>query len=118
MLDGFTVLDLSSVGPGPRCSWLLADLGADVVKIVAPASAGRIEPPAHSYGAGRGTRRVEIDLKADPEAFLDACGTKPTRSSSRSVLASPIGWAVGYDAVRARNPKIVYAAITGYGQDR
>jgi alpha-methylacyl-CoA racemase len=116
MLEGFTVLDLSSVGPGPRCSWLLADLGADVVKVVAPPSAGRIEPPFHSYGAGRGTRRVEIDLKDDPEAFLTlAADADAIVESFRPGVADRLG--IGYEAVRERNPKIVYAAITGYGQD-
>ena len=115
MLEGFTVLDLSSVGPGPRCSWLLADLGADVVKIVAPASAKRIEPPAHSYGAGRGTRRVEIDLKNDAEAFLSlAADADAIVESFRPGVADRLG--IGYETVRARNERIVYAAITGYGQ--
>ncbi len=115
MLEGVTVLDLSSVGPGSRCTWLLADLGADVVKIVAPPSAGRIDPPFHSYGAGRGTRRIEIDLKADKEAFLDLAETADVVVESyRPGVADRLG--VGYEAVRARNPKIVYAAITGYGQ--
>jgi len=115
MLNGFTVLDLSSVGPGPRCSWLLADLGADVVKIVAPASAGRIEPETYAYGGGRGTRRVEIDLKSDPAAFLDlAADANVVIESFRPGVAERLG--VGYEAVRARQPKIVYAAITGYGQ--
>jgi alpha-methylacyl-CoA racemase len=116
VLEGFTVLDLSSVGPGPRCSWLLADLGADVVKIVAPASAKRIEPPFHTYGAGRGTRKVEIDLKADAEAFLALASTADAVIESfRPGVADRLG--IGYDAVKARNPKVVYAAITGYGQD-
>jgi alpha-methylacyl-CoA racemase len=115
LLDGITVVDLSSVGPGSRCTWLLADLGADVVKIVAPSSAGRIEPPFHSYGAGRGTRRVEIDLKANKEAFLDlAAGADAIVESYRPGVADRLG--IGYEAVRERNPKIVYAAITGYGQ--
>jgi alpha-methylacyl-CoA racemase len=115
MLDGFTVLDLSSVGPGPRCSWVLADLGADVVKIVAPTSANRIEPPFHTYGAGRGTRRVEIDLKSDAASFLALCeSADAVIESFRPGVADRLG--VGYTAVRERNPKIVYAAITGYGQ--
>jgi alpha-methylacyl-CoA racemase len=115
VLEGFTVLDLSSVGPGPRCSWILADLGADVVKIVAPASAERIEPPAHSYGAGRGTRRVEIDLKTDRESFLAlAADAHVVVESFRPGVADRLG--IGYETVRERNPKIVYAAITGYGQ--
>jgi alpha-methylacyl-CoA racemase len=115
LLDGVTVLDLSSVGPGSRCTWLLADLGADVVKIAAPASAGRIDPPFHSYGAGRGTRRIEIDLKADGEAFLTLAETADVVVESyRPGVADRLG--IGYAAVRARNPRIVYAAITGFGQ--
>ncbi len=115
MLEGVTVLDLSSVGPGSRCAWILADLGADVVKIVAPASAGRIDPPFHSYGAGRGTRRIEIDLKRDPEAFLMlADDADVIIESYRPGVADRLG--IGYDVVHKRNPRIVYAAITGYGQ--
>jgi alpha-methylacyl-CoA racemase len=115
MLEGVTVLDLSSVGPGARCSWILADLGADVVKIVAPKSAGRIDPPFHSYGAGRGTRRVEIDLKNDAEAFLKlADNADVIIESYRPGVADRLG--IGFDVVRKRNPRIVYAAITGYGQ--
>ncbi len=115
MLEGLTVLDLSSIGPGPRCTWLLADLGADVVKVVAPASAGRIQPEAYAYGGGRGRRSVEIDLRSDPDAFLDlAADAHVVVESFRPGVADRLG--VGYDAVKARNPKIVYAAITGFGQ--
>jgi alpha-methylacyl-CoA racemase len=115
MLDGTTVFDLSSVGPGARCTWLLADLGADVVKVVAPPSAGRIDAPFHSYGAGRGTRRVEIDLKSDKEVFLDLAATADVVVESyRPGVADRLG--VGFKAVRAVNPRIVYAAVTGYGQ--
>ncbi len=115
MLEGVTVLDLSSVGPGPRCTWLLADLGADVVKIVAPASAGRIEPDPYAYGGGRGRRRVEIDLKSDPGSFLDlAAEAHVVVESFRPGVADRLG--IGYATVKTRQPKIVYAAITGYGQ--
>jgi alpha-methylacyl-CoA racemase len=115
LLEGFTVIDLSSVGPGSRCSWILADLGADVVKVVPPASAGRIDPPAHSYGAGRGTRRIEIDLKTDREVFLAlAAGADAIVESYRPGVAQRLG--IDYDAVKQRNPRIVYASVTGYGQ--
>jgi alpha-methylacyl-CoA racemase len=116
VLEGVTVLDLASVGPGPRCSWILADLGADVVKIVAPASAGRIDPPPHSYGAGRGTRRIEVDLKDDTETFLRLAGEADVIVESyRPGVAKRLG--IDYATVKGRNPRIVYAAITGYGQD-
>lgn len=115
LLEGVTVLDLSTVGPGSRCTWLLADLGADVVKIAAPPSAGRIDPPFHSYGAGRGTRRVEIDLKSEKQAFLDLASTADAIVESfRPGVAERLG--IGYEAVRDVNPRIVYAAVTGYGQ--
>ena len=116
MLEGITVLDLASVGPGPRCSWILADLGADVVKIVAPASAGRIDPAPHTYGAGRGTRKIEIDLKNDRDAFLALADTADVIVESyRPGVAARLG--VDYATVKEGNPRIVYAAITGYGQD-
>lgn len=116
MLEQITVLDLASVGPGPRCSWILADLGADVVKIVAPASAGRIDPAPHTYGAGRGTRRQEIDLKNDRDAFLALADTADVIVESyRPGVAKRLG--IDYATIKQRNPRIVYAAITGYGQD-
>src|SRR5687768_5633987 len=117
LLDGVTVLDLSTVGPGSRCTWLLADLGADVVKIAAPPSAGRIDPPFHSYGAGRGTRRVELDLKSDEgrDEFLRlAADADAIVESYRPGVADRLG--IGYEAARAVNTRIVYAAVTGYGQ--
>lgn len=116
MLDGITVLDLASVGPGPRCSWILADLGADVVKIVAPASAGRLDPAPHTYGAGRGTRKRAIDLKNDRDTFLSlADDADVIVESYRPGVAKRLG--IDYETVRSRNARIVYAAITGYGQD-
>ena len=117
-LDGITVLDLSSVGPGARCTALLADLGADVVKVRRPAGGGGIEPPWFAYGAGRGTRSVELDLKSEHgrEHFLDlAAVADVVVESFRPGVADRLG--IGYKAVTDVNPRIVYAALTGYGQD-
>ena len=117
-LAGVTVLDLSTVGPGSRCSALLADLGADVVKVGRPAGRGGIDPPWFSYGAGRGTRVVRLDLKTEQgvEAFLQLAGEADVVVESyRPGVAARLG--IGYDAVAARNRRIVYAALTGYGQD-
>jgi alpha-methylacyl-CoA racemase len=114
MLDGITVVDLSQVGPGPRCTSALADLGASVVKVLPPA--GRIEPEPWAYGAGRGTRRVRIDLKRGAEVFLRlAERVDVVVESYRPGVADRLG--IGYEAVQARNPSVVYAAVTGYGQD-
>ena len=74
VLDGVTVLDLSSVGPASRASRWLADYGARVVKVGPTSRRGgvQIEPPFFSYGAGRSLERIRVDLKAEGgrEAFL------------------------------------------------
>jgi alpha-methylacyl-CoA racemase len=117
-LSGLTVLDLSTVGPGSRCTALLADLGADVLKIARPKGRGGIEPPWFSYGAGRGTRVMRLDLKTEEgvAAFLDLAGDADVIVESyRPGVADRLG--IGYAAVSQRNPRIVYAALTGYGQD-
>lgn len=114
-LDGITVLDLSSVGPGSRCTAMLADLGADVVKIARP---GGARPPWFAYGAGRGTRAVRLDLKSDGgrDAFLGlAAGADVIVESYRPGVADRLG--IGWGDVAQVNPRIVYAALTGYGQD-
>jgi alpha-methylacyl-CoA racemase len=115
-LSGITVLDLSTVGPGSRCTSLLADLGAAVIKVGAPE--GRIDPPFFSYGAGRGTRRIRIDLR-DPDgrdAFLRlAAGADVVVESYRPGVADRLG--IGYADIRKVNEGIVYCALTGYGQD-
>src|SRR5207244_3555212 len=116
-LDGITVLDLSTVGPAARASRWLADYGARVIKVGAPAGT-QIEPPFHSYSAGRGTEPVLLDLKVPEgrESLLrQAEEADVIIESFRPGVAHRLG--VGYDAVKARNPRIVYCSTTGYGQD-
>ena len=73
-LDGITVLDFSTVGPAARCSRILADYGATVVKVGAPPrkSGVQIEPVYYAYSGHRGMKRVRVDLKAPSgkQAFL------------------------------------------------
>jgi alpha-methylacyl-CoA racemase len=119
-LDGVTVLDLSTVGPASRCSRILADYGAAVVKVgPPPAKQGvQIQPPFFTYSAGRGTRRVQIDLKAPrgKSAFLRlAAEAQVMIESFRPGVAARLG--VGFEDVRAVNPAIVYCSTSGYGQD-
>jgi alpha-methylacyl-CoA racemase len=119
LLAGITVLDLSSVGPAARAAGWLADYGADVVKVWAPANSGaQITPPAHAYSGGRGTRRIRLDLKADAgrEEFLRlAESADVVIESFRPGVVARLG--IGYDDVKSRNPRIVYCSTTGYGQD-
>lgn len=119
LLDGVTVLDLSSVGPAARASRILADYGASVVKVAPVARKGgvQIRPPFHTYGAGRGTRRLRIDLKAAEgrSAFLRlAAAADVVIESFRPGVVARLG--IGYDAVRAANSRIVYCSTSGYGQ--
>jgi alpha-methylacyl-CoA racemase len=119
-LHGVTVLDLSSVGPASRCSRILADYGAAVVKVgPTPAKSGvQIQPPFFTYSAGRGTKRVQIDLKAPrgKAAFLKlAAEAQVVIESYRPGVAARLG--IGFDDLRAVNPAIVYCSTSGYGQD-
>jgi alpha-methylacyl-CoA racemase len=119
-LAGLTVLDLSSVGPAARASRWLADYGASVVKVgPLPRDGGvQITPPAYAYSAHRGMRRALIDLKSDGgrDAFLRlAAAADVVIESFRPGVVDRLG--IGYEAVRALNPGIVYCSTTGYGQD-
>src|SRR3954453_3222371 len=118
MLDGITVLDLSSVGPGARASRWLADYGASVVKITPKDPALQIDPPFHAYSAHRGMTREHFDMKdpGDRDAFLDrAARADVVIESFRPGVVAKLG--IGYDDVSARNSGIVYCSTSGYGQD-
>ena len=117
MLEGITVLDLSSVGPASRASRWLADYGADVVKVGPKDPALQIEPPFHAYSAHRGMTRAQFDLKAptDLAAFLDlAAEADVVIESFRPGVVAKLG--IGYEEVRQRSPGIVYCSTSGYGQ--
>jgi alpha-methylacyl-CoA racemase len=120
MLAGVTVLDLASVGPAARASRWLADFGATVVKVgPVPARQGaQITPPFHSYSAHRQMKRILVDLK-NPQGtgvLLDlAAGADVLIESFRPGVMDRLG--LGYEDVRARNPRLVYCSTTGFGQD-
>lgn len=119
MLQGVTVLDLSTVGPAARCTRLLADYGASVVKVgpVPGRGPAPARPPWFAYAAGRGTRRVQLDVRDDRgrQAFLDlAAGADVVVESFRPGVVDRLG--IGYDAVRAANDDVIYVSTSGYGQ--
>ena len=119
-LAGTTVLDLSTVGPAARCTRLLADYGARAVKIgpVPSADASPIQPQFFAYSGHRGMRRALFDLKSDDgrEAFLVlSAAADVVVESFRPAVVDRLG--IGYGAVAARNPGIVYCSTSGYGQD-
>lgn len=117
-LDGITVLDLSQVGPASRCTGALRDLGARVTKVLPPADSGRIVPPFYAYGAGRDMNAVRIDVRAPDgrEEFLGLVARADVVVESyRPGVADRLG--IGFEACRAVNASIVYAAVSGYGTD-
>jgi crotonobetainyl-CoA:carnitine CoA-transferase CaiB-like acyl-CoA transferase len=126
-LDGIRVLDLSRLLPGPFCTLLMADLGADVIKVEDTGMGDYVrwaEPmpePGRSAmfgGLNRGKRSVRLDLKqpAGREAFLRLAETADVvLESFRPGVMDRLG--VGYETLREANPGLVYCAITGYGQD-
>ena len=119
LLAGITVLNLASVGPAARAARTLADYGATVVQVGPMARGGvQIEPPYHTYGAGRGLKRMSIDMKSEAgkEGFLRlVANADVVIESFRPGVVDRLG--IGYEAARGRNPGIVYCSTTGYGQD-
>jgi len=112
-LDGVRVLDLSRLYPGPYCSMLLCDFGADVVCIEDRRYQGEPSMPSTM----RGKRHVSLDLKRPEgrEIFLSlARGADVVLEGFRPGVTERLG--IGYEALRAVNPRIVYCSLTGYGQ--
>jgi alpha-methylacyl-CoA racemase len=114
------VLDLASVGPAARTSRWLADYGATVVKVgPTPKQGGvQITPPFYAYAGHRDMQRAQFDLKAESgrDAFLRLVATADVVIESfRPGVVDRLG--IGYEAVRAVNPAVVYCSTTGYGQD-
>lgn len=119
-LEGISVLNLASVGPAARAARTLADYGARVVQISPTARKGskQIQPPFHTYGAGRGIERIQIDLKAEAgrQAFKKlAAKADVVIESYRPGVVDRLG--IGFEDLRAVNDGIVYCSTTGYGQD-
>ncbi len=118
-LAGVTVLDFASVGPAARCSRILADYGATVIKVSPPPQKGgvQIQPPFFAYSAHRGMKRVQIDLKvpAGKAAFLRLAATADVVIESfRPGVVDRLG--IGYEDVKRVNARIIYCSTSGYGQ--
>jgi alpha-methylacyl-CoA racemase len=125
-LEGITILDLTRLLPGNYCTLLLSDLGADVVKVEEPGRGDYIRwsPPlvdgqsAIHRALNRGKRSVALDLKAPegPEVLGRlAEGADAVIESFRPGVMDRLG--VGHATLRKRNPRLVWCAISGYGQD-
>ncbi|MFD6437042.1 CaiB/BaiF CoA transferase family protein [Streptomyces venezuelae] len=116
-LAGVRVVELAGIGPGPFAAMLLADLGADVVRVDRPGGGGLAIDPEYDV-TNRNKRSVVIDLKADDGAarVLDLVERADVLIEGyRPGVAERLG--VGPDACHARNPKLVYGRMTGWGQE-
>ncbi len=133
-LSHIRVLDLSRVLAGPWCTQILADLGADVIKIERPGAGDDLRtwgPPfladadgqptsdsAYFLSANRGKRSVTLDI-ATPE------GQEIVRMLAKDAdvlienykVGTLARYGLGYDDLHAINPRLVYCSVTGYGQD-
>lgn len=117
-LQGVRVIELAGIGPGPFCAMLLADLGADVVRIDRPQAAGAARDAGQVDLLGRGRRSVIVDLKhpQGPGVVLDLVAVAEVLIEGfRPGVAERLG--IGPAACLARNPRLVYGRMTGWGQD-
>ncbi|MEU3778395.1 CaiB/BaiF CoA-transferase family protein [Streptomyces sp. NPDC032472] len=116
-LAGVRVVELAGIGPGPFAAMLLADLGADVVRVDRPGGGGLAIDPAYDV-TNRNKRSVLVDLK-DPEGpglVLDLVERADVLIEGfRPGVAERLG--VGPADCHARNPRLVYGRMTGWGQD-
>ena len=123
-LEGLRVLDVTQVMAGPFCAMVLADLGADVIKIEPPAGdstrqmPGAVGADSPSFNAvNRGKRSVVVNLKSDDgrAVFMRlARSTDILIENYRPGVMTALG--LGYDALAGTNPRLIYASISGYGQ--
>jgi alpha-methylacyl-CoA racemase len=118
-LAGITIIEIAGIGPGPFCGMMLADMGADVIRVdrVQAVSGGDpAQPPADLLNRGR--RSVGVDLKSPEgvEVVLDlVAGADALFEGFRPGVAERLG--IGPDECLARNPRLVYGRMTGWGQD-
>jgi alpha-methylacyl-CoA racemase len=133
-LSGIKVLDLTKLAPGPFCTMILGDLGADIIKVEEPGApggrraqqagaAGTLGPAAafsaSPYNAlNRNKKSIGLNLKSGPgkEIYLRlAQRADVVVEEFRPGVAKRLG--VDYEVLSTRNPRLIYCAITGYGQN-
>jgi alpha-methylacyl-CoA racemase len=113
-LAGVKVIELGGIGPGPHAAMVLADLGADVVRVRRP---GGLQMPAEDRDLlHRGKRIVDLDVKSEPGKLLDlAAKADVLLDGFRPGTCERLG--IGPADCAAVNPRLIFARITGWGQD-
>jgi len=124
-LDGVRVIEMAGMGPGPFAAMMLADLGADVVRVDRWSDSGDLPDTERRvrgtdptrYVLHRGRRSLGVDLKAPgaAELLLDmAAQADALIEGFRPGVMERLG--LGPDACLARNPRLIYGRMTGWGQ--
>jgi alpha-methylacyl-CoA racemase len=113
-LAGVRVVELGGIGPGPHAAMILADLGADVVRVRRP---GGLQMPAENVDLlHRGKRAVDLDVKNEPDKLLDLVSKADVLLDGfRPGTCERLG--IGPEQCAAVNPRLIFARITGWGQD-
>jgi alpha-methylacyl-CoA racemase len=119
-LAGYRVVEIGSIGPGPFCAMVLADLGADVLRVDRLAGAGLVGPSSNfaTELLNRGRRSIAVDLK-HPDGAEVILGLVEQADALiegfRPGVTERLG--IGPEQCMERNPRLVYGRMTGYGQD-
>jgi formyl-CoA transferase len=130
-LQGIKVLDLSRVLAGPWCTQLLADLGAEVIKVERPGAGDDTRhwgPPWHEHkdervaayflAANRGKKSAAIDFgRPEGAALLRQLAARADVVVENFKVGGLVRFGLDAVSLRAANPRLVYASITGFGQD-
>ena len=122
-LEGVKVLDFSTLLPGPVCTLLLAEAGAEVTKVERPGVGDemrtytpRVGPDSVNFALlNRGKRSITIDLKNERSKVIPLVRESDVLVEQfRPGVMERLG--LGYDSLRKENPRLIYCSITGYGQ--
>ena len=130
-LNGIKILDLTKLAPGPHCTMILGDLGADIIRIEEPgeptgrraaqAGTAQVKAPRPSYAptnaVARNKRSIGLNLKSEPgrAIFLRlARGADVVVEEFRPGVAKRLG--IDYETLSPLNPRLIYCAVTGFGQ--
>jgi alpha-methylacyl-CoA racemase len=110
-LEGIRIVDMSRLAPGPYCTMLLADLGAEVIVV----GGGRAGNPIATFSRGKHFIKLDLKSEAGQLALQELCKTADVFVESfRPGVCDRLG--AGYETLKKQNPKLIYCSITGYGQ--
>ena len=114
-LSGVKIIELAGIGPGPYACMLLADLGAEVLRLERGDIDATSEPTWEILNRGRASVALDLKTHAGRDLVLELCEQADVLIEGfRPGVAERLG--VGPDACQARNPRLVYGRMTGYGQ--